>query len=79
MDDDAGKKLSAKRFNEHVKLVATTINVIALGIFGAGVLQPLVAPAPSAVASPALNAAWIAVSVALHLLAHGAIRLMKAE
>ncbi len=50
MNEDAGRRLRAKRFNEHIKLFVTTLNVIALTIFGAGVLQPLLAGAEAHVA-----------------------------
>ncbi len=79
MDEAEKQKLRAKKFNEHIKLLVTTLNVIALTIFGAGVLQPLVAAgaAPSRVS--AFNLIWIALSVALHLVAQGLIRLMQLE
>ena len=75
MDDEARLKLQAKRFNEHIKLFVTTLNVIALTIFGAGVLQPLVAADSSDTPAFAFNMIWIALSVALHFVAQGLIRL----
>ena len=74
MEDEARRKLQAKRLNEHVKLVSTTLNAIGLIVFGAGVLQPLVTQA-----SGPINWSWIALSVILHLLAQSAIRMMRLE
>jgi hypothetical protein len=38
MDEEARRKLQAKRLNEHLKLLATTLNAVGLVVFGAGVL-----------------------------------------
>jgi len=35
MDEEAKRKLRAKRLNEHIKLFTTTVNAVALVIFGA--------------------------------------------
>lgn len=43
LDEEAKRKVQAKRLNEHVKLGVTTLNAIALVVFGAGVLQPILA------------------------------------
>ena len=43
MDEEAKRKLQAKRLKEHMKLIVTTVNATGLVVFGAGVLQPLVA------------------------------------
>lgn len=77
MEHELERKLSAKRFNEHIKLLVTTTNAIALVIFGAGVLQPLVmeVPAPFSV----FNLVWIALSITLHLCAQALIRLIRQE
>lgn len=74
MDPETAGRLQAKRLNEHVKLVSTTLNAIGLIVFGAGVLQPLVLQN----AGP-INWLWVALSVILHLLAQAAIRLMRLE
>lgn len=71
MDDESKRRLRAKRFDEHLKLLVTTLNVIALAIFGAGVLQPLVLTGPDATPFSLFNLVWIALSVALHLLRTG--------
>ncbi len=79
MIDEAKRRLRAKRFDEHLKLLVTTLNVIALTVFGAGVLQPLVLAGPTATPFSFFNLIWIALSIALHLLAQGLIRLMRLE
>ena len=78
MDDEARRKLQAKRFNEHVKLLVTTINAIALVIFAAAVLQPLIGTASGSDMKP-VGWPWVMVSAILHLFAHGVIRLIRAE
>ena len=77
MDEEQRRKLRAKRFSEHVKLLMTSLNAIALVIFGAGVLQPLVTGGPGPL-SP-FNLVWIALAVALHLCAQALIRLIRPE
>jgi hypothetical protein len=42
--EEEKRKLQEKRFNEHVKLLVTTINASGLVIFAAGVLQPMWQP-----------------------------------
>ena len=75
MDEEQRRKLQAKRFNEHVKLLVTTINAVGLVIFGAGVLQPLVAQPPGA----AVNWRWVALAAILHVAAQAVIRLIRPE
>ncbi len=77
MSEEERRKLQAKRFNEHVKLLVTSLNAIALVIFGAGVLQPLLTTGPESF-SP-LNVVWIVLSIALHLCAQALIRLLRPE
>jgi hypothetical protein len=77
MDEDR-RRLFAKRFNEHIKLLVTTFNAIALVVFGAGVLQPLVTGA-SVVAFSVFNLVWVAISITLHLFAQALIRLVRLE
>lgn len=74
MDQELERKLRAKRLNEHVKLVSTSLNAIGLVVFGAGVLQPLLTQSPGPI-----NWLWIALSIILHLLAHVAIRMLRLE
>lgn len=79
MNDEDRLKLKAKRFNEHIKLFVTTLNVIALTIFGAGVLQPLVTAGSGSISISTFNMIWIALSIALHFVAQGRIRLIQLE
>jgi hypothetical protein len=73
MDDEARRKLQARRLNEHVKLLATTVNAIGLVVFGAGVIQPLLTPVSS------VNWSWVAIAATLHLAAQAVIRLIRPE
>ena len=78
MDEETKRKLLAKHFNEHVKLLVTTLNAIVLVIFGGGVLQPVfVAVASTGAAS--YPAVWIALGIALHMLAQALIRFIRPE
>ena len=70
----SARKLAAKKFNEHMKLLATSLNAISLTTFGAAFILPSVTGTP---AVPPLF--WIIVSALLHLSAHAALRLMKSE
>ena len=78
MDEETKRKLQAKRLNEHVKLGVTTLNAIALVVFGAGVLQPILAVGTVSRVS-VLSLVWIALSIALHSLAQALIRLIRLE
>lgn len=42
------RRLAAKRYNERVKLLATTMNTIGLGILAAATIIPIFGQAPSA-------------------------------
>ena len=75
MDEEAKRKLQAKRLNEHIKLLATTLNAAGLVVFGAGVLQPILAE-PLGVA---VNWHWVGLSAILHLLAQTALRFIRLE
>ncbi len=41
MTDARNRKLIAKRFNEHVKLLATLFNALSIATFGAAFVVPL--------------------------------------
>ena len=75
MDEEERRKLQAKRFNEHVKLLVTSVNAVGLVIFGAGVLQPLVAQVPGA----AVDWRWVVLAAILHVAAQAVIRLTRPE
>jgi hypothetical protein len=79
VDEEARRKLQAKRLNEHIKLLMTTVNAAALIVLGAGVLQPLVASAANRALSGPGTWVWIALGVTLHLLAQALIRFIRSE
>ena len=79
MDEETRRKLRAKRFNENLKLLTTTTNAIALVIFAASVLQPLLGAGATSPAAQSVNWPWVAVSAILHLFAHAVIRLIRPE
>ncbi|WAJ30025.1 hypothetical protein [Antarcticirhabdus aurantiaca] len=75
-EDEAARRkrrLAAKRFNENVKLAATSVNAAALAIFGTAIILPAVNSAPSG------GWGWIAVALGLHFLAHVLLRGLKSE
>lgn len=72
--DDVERKLRAKRYNEQVKLVATTLNTIALTLFGSAVVVPLVAGAINVYAT-----IWMLFAGALHSSAHVSLRQLRSE
>ena len=77
MAGQANRKLAIKRFNEHVKLFVATVNAIAVGLFGAGVLHPIVTSA--AESDIMFNWTWIAACAAAHVFAQAVVRLVQLE
>lgn len=73
------RKLRAKRFNEHVRLLVTTVNAIALITAGAGAIQPIFATGAGSVLTQPANWLWILLGVTLHLCAQALIRLTRSE
>ncbi len=71
------RKLRAKRNNERVKLLATTLNALALGVAGAGVVVPGVT-APEMLLKPA-SLVWVLVAGGLHSGAQVVLQLLKSE
>ena len=61
----AERKLRAKRQNERVKLLATTLNAPALGVAGAGTIVPGVTT--PAVLLKSARLVWFLVAAVLHL------------
>ncbi|MEN3791941.1 hypothetical protein [Fulvimarina sp. MAC3] len=75
-DDDTAKrrKFAARRFNEHVKLLAAAWNTIGLTIFGSALVLPTVS------GKTIDNAiVWIIVAGGLHISAHCVLRLLRSE
>ena len=69
----ASRKLRARRTNERVKLVSTSLNTVALAILGAAFIVPGV------VSLEAVRWMWIPVAFILHLGAHLVLRFLKSE
>lgn len=74
---DQERRLAAKRNNERVKLVVTSLNAIALAIFGTA----FVVPAVNNIAILLSPTPWILLilAVALHSAAHGFLRFLRSE
>jgi hypothetical protein len=77
MSLDARRRLDARKFNEHVKLVVTTFNALAIFLIIAGYLQPLIREEPTA--AGAAGWVWIITGVVLHIGAQALIRLLREE
>lgn len=77
--DEEERKLHAKRFNEHVKLLVTTVNAVALITAGTGAIQPIIAAGAGSALSRPLNWLWILLGIALHLCAQALVRLIRPE
>ena len=74
---DQERRLAAKRKDERVKLIATSLNAVALAVFGAAFLVP-------AVANPAVllsSGPWILMltALALHFGAHAVLQFLRSE
>lgn len=63
-------------FNERIKLIATSMNAVALGLIGFAVLRP-VTDAQMALGWPAMW--WAIVGVAFHLSAHYVLGMLEKE
>jgi fatty acid desaturase len=72
--DDARRKLAARRNNERIKLLITSINTIALTTVGAAAILPLIGGTIQTAAWY-----WIVLAVCLHLTAHGLFRFLRSE
>ncbi len=68
--------IAAVRFNERIKLLANTINAVALGFVGFGALLPLLANQQG---FSTLNVIWCIVALALHITAHLVFRFLMEE
>jgi len=77
--EDARRKLQAKRFNEHVRLLVTTVNAVALITAGTGAIQPIVSAGTTTALSRPVNWLWIFLGVGLHLCAQALLRLIRSE
>lgn len=73
-DKDRQRRLAAKRINERIKLLVSTVNAVALTAFGAAFVLPTVNGAMGS-----LSVIWIPGAVALHLVAHGLFQFLRSE
>lgn len=71
-DDPAARKLAAKRYNEGIKLIASSLNTVGLTIFLATIVQPLVTDAEKFVIE--YRPVWYFVGVGLHIVAQAILR-----
>ena len=73
------------RWNEHMKLLATTLNFAALGILAVVVIQPRFTAQPAASGIETVFGLYSAEvegvlsALVLHLMAHGILRLLKED
>ncbi|PZQ14276.1 MAG: hypothetical protein DI565_12690 [Ancylobacter novellus] len=72
--DDIERRIKAKRFNERLKLFASTLNTIGLTLFGSAVVIPFVA---GALTTSVI--VWIMLAVALHLSAQTGLKQLRSE
>lgn len=72
--EDVERRLRAKRWNESLKLTASTLNTIGLTLFGTAIVVPLVAGGLNL-----YSIAWIIVAASLHFLAHVALGRLRSE
>ena len=72
----SSRKLAAKRINERVKLLASLLNSLAIGVIGAAVIVPGVQD-PTRITFQALT--WIVTGVVLHLIGQAVFAFMRSE
>lgn len=72
--DDKRRRLATKRFNEHIKLLASVLNGAAIVTIGAAVVAPVVSGSMG-LAAPF----WSFGAIALHLVGQAALRLLRDE
>jgi len=77
LDPHAGRKLHAKRANERVKLLYSTVNALAIGMVGAAFVVPGVTSA-DALLEPQ-RWIWILIAVALHSVAYLIVGWLRSE
>lgn len=69
------RRLARKRYNEHVKLIATFLNTLSLAVIGTGLVIPVIGGGPITLRS----VIWILVGFGLHFCAHVAIDYLASE
>lgn len=73
-EEDRRRRLGAKRIHERLRLVAGTLNAVAITSFGAAVVLPVIQHASAA---PFL--VWIPLALGLHLSAHVVLHFLRSE
>lgn len=73
----ADRKTRTKRFNERVKLMATTANALGIGVAGSALIIP--ATRADAFAFSFGTVIWLLAAIALHLVGHLLIGLIRSE
>lgn len=72
--EDVRRRIKAKRFNERVKLLTSTVNTAGLTILGSAILLPLVGSG-----FRSLSLIWILVAAALHCVAQAILGGLRSE
>ncbi|HEY8563958.1 MAG TPA: hypothetical protein VIL65_00530 [Beijerinckiaceae bacterium] len=75
--ETSARKLAAKRTNERVKLLASSLNALSLGVAGAAIVIPGVSEPGSLLELKRL--VWFFVAAGLHLSAQYVFRYLRSE
>lgn len=74
IDDEAYRKLDAKKHNEHIKLIGSLFNTLGAAVLGAAFIVPYI----GGHANPdQVDLRWVAAGLALPVAGHIALRFMK--
>ena len=73
------RKLAAKRYNERVKLTAGAVNALGLALIISGMVFPVVRAGAPEVLGSLFTWIWVFGGIALHLIAHAVLGLLKSE
>lgn len=73
----ARRKHTAKRLNDHLKLLVAYMNAMAIAVAGAAIIVPLVSSPNAALGRSHLS--WFATSLALHCVGHVVVRFLRRE
>jgi len=72
--DQATRRLAAKRANERIKLLIVSVNTVALTMFGATLVIPVVSGSRQDV-----PVTWILVAIGLHVMAQALFQFLRNE
>lgn len=73
----SARKLAAKRFNERLKLFASFLNALAIGVVGTAIVIPVIQQAETMVQLQ--RAAWFFLGLCRHLCAQSVFSGMRSE